>query len=92
MFPGMILSNALITVSLCWMPLVLIFDFPFVGYSSQTQLRTLLFHALLAHGSYLLNELVLWIEVGFRNGMRETEAVFWTAPCKFSRRIHEPPC
>ena len=78
----MIISNAILIVSLIAIPLALLLDYPLVGYSSHAELQQLLDLAALAYGSVLLNEAVLSVEVGFRNAMREIQATHWMAPCK----------
>ena len=78
----MIISNAIITVSLIAIPLALLLDYPLIGYSSHAELKQLLGLAALAYSSVLVNEIVLSVEVGFRNAMREIQATHWMAPCK----------
>ena len=80
LFPAMIISNAIITIPLFAIPLALLLDFPLIGYSSAAELHQLLALAALAYSTVLLNELVLSVEVGFRNAMREIQATHWMAP------------
>jgi hypothetical protein len=80
----MIISNAILIVSQTAIPLALLLDYPLIGYKSHAELRQLLGLATLAYGSVLLNEVILSVEVGFRNAMREIQATHWMAPCESS--------
>jgi len=78
----MAIVNALLAISVILMPITLVAGSPFVIYSSESQKQNLIKLACLAFGGFWLSEVVLSVEIGFRNGVRPLQGAQWMSFCK----------
>lgn len=81
------LFTIFLTASLFTMPIVLVSGGTLVAYADYNQLRWLIRFCFFALFFNRVNEWVTYMPAGYRLGQRESGAMMWMAPCRYTTRM-----